>query len=104
MYASVFLNADVSADSMKTTEIFDRFLTLQKAGDPNAVRTLDPLRLRYFSPPELLRIFCSGPPSSQGELDFHWPQTITTKTKYKLIGNSINVEVVARLIEYLLQE
>ena len=42
MYASVFLNADVSADSMKTTEIFDRFLTLQKAGDPNAVRTLDP--------------------------------------------------------------
>ena len=73
----------------------------QERGDADAVRLLDPLKLRYFSPSELLRLFCFDPPRGDGPESFTWPDAISTKTKYKLIGNSVNVEVVRRLIEYL---
>ena len=86
---------------MQTTLVFDEFLAAQKEGRPDAVRLLDKLGLRYFSPSELLRIFCFGPPSTEGELEFIWPTNISTKTKYKLIGNSVNVDVVSHLIRYL---
>ncbi|KIP04052.1 hypothetical protein PHLGIDRAFT_25806 [Phlebiopsis gigantea 11061_1 CR5-6] len=70
-------------------------------GSADAVRLLDPLRLRYFSPSELLRLFCFELPRDSGPESFTWPDAISTKTKYKLIGNSVNVEVVRHLIEYL---
>lgn len=80
---------------------FDTFLAEQNKGNADAVRLLDPLKLRYFSPSELLRLFCFDPPYSTGAGTFAWPDATSTKTKYKLIGNSVNVEVVRRLIEYL---
>lgn len=98
-----YLNDAKSITFIQTTETFDVFLAAQKEGRPNAVRMLEPLRLRYFSPSELLRIFSFGPCTADGDLDFIWPTSISTKTKYKLIGNSVNVTVVTRLIEYLLQ-
>lgn len=61
---------------------------------------LDQLELRYFSPSELLRIFCFKPVGSQ-DVRFHWPSDISTKTQYRLIGNSVNVRVVTELINYL---
>ena len=73
----------------------------QEKGSADAVRLLDPLKLRYFSPSELLRLFCFDPPRDVGPESFVWPDAISTKTKYRLIGNSVNVEVVRRLIEYL---
>jgi tRNA (cytosine38-C5)-methyltransferase len=82
----------------QTTEVFDSFLEARDAGDPGAVRILDPLRLRYFSPEELLSFTDAEHP------DFIWPPSITTKTKYRLLGNSVNVLVVTRLLEYLLSE
>jgi tRNA (cytosine38-C5)-methyltransferase len=85
----------------QTTEVFDSFLEARDAGDPGAVRILDPLRLRYFSPEELLRLFCF---TDAEHPDFIWPPSITTKTKYRLLGNSVNVLVVTRLLEYLLSE
>ena len=33
--------------------------------------------------------------------EFEWPVLTTRKTRYRLIGNSVNVEVVARLLRYL---
>lgn len=33
--------------------------------------------------------------------EFEWPASITRKTRYRLIGNSVNIEVVAQLLRYL---
>ncbi|KAJ7671958.1 S-adenosyl-L-methionine-dependent methyltransferase [Mycena rosella] len=66
----------------------------------DAVRTLDTLRLQYFSPEELLRLFSFTLPRSSSdppEQTFIWPEGISRKTKYLLIGN-IN------LIQYLFEE
>ncbi|KAI0641168.1 S-adenosyl-L-methionine-dependent methyltransferase [Trametes meyenii] len=92
-------------EGLNTTETFDIFLEAQRDGDVEAVRLLHPLRLRYFSPTELLRIFAFLPPSPHDDSrqTFVWPGGISTKTKYKLIGNSVNVRVVIELINYLFE-
>ena len=87
----------------------------------DAIEILRPLRLRYFSPSELLRLFHfipivhnEHPGTSTSKLpestwhcatglgDFVWPEGISNKTKYRLLGNSVNVEVVRKLIDFLL--
>ena len=73
----------------------------QGRGDKRAVEILHPLRLRYFSPGELLRLFCFEDVGSDS--NFRWPDGLSMKTKYRLIGNSVNVLVVTALIEYLCQ-
>ncbi|KAJ3868176.1 S-adenosyl-L-methionine-dependent methyltransferase [Lentinula novae-zelandiae] len=70
------------------------------ASQQDAVSILHPLRLRYFTPSELLRIFHFNLPSSP----FFWPESISTKTKYRLIGNSVNVHVVTELINFLYED
>ena len=82
----------------KTKDVFDNFLQAQKDGDENALDILQPLQLRYFAPAELLRILCF-----HGQFDpiFRWPANVTARTKYRLIGNSVNVKVVTELINYL---
>lgn len=55
--------------------------------------------LRYFSPLELLRLFCFPVPG------FNFPLaegSLTTRAKYSLIGNSLNVKVVAALVQELI--
>ena len=80
---------------------FDKFLLAQASGDVRAVEILRPLRLRYFSPEELLRLFCFEEAGSGST--FRWPEGVSNKTKYRLIGNSVNVLVVRSLIECLCQ-
>ncbi|KAF4611235.1 hypothetical protein D9613_007074 [Agrocybe pediades] len=48
-----------------TTETFNEFLEAQGRGDSHAIKILEPLRLRYFSPSELLRIFAFDLPASE---------------------------------------
>lgn len=55
------------------------------------------LRLRYFSPNELLRLF-GFPPLER----FSFPPHVSRKKAYELIGNSLNVDVAAHLIAFLL--
>ncbi|KAG1845114.1 S-adenosyl-L-methionine-dependent methyltransferase [Suillus subalutaceus] len=86
-------------EDLDTTEVFDRFLEARSRGDVDAVRILDQLHLRYFTPSELLKIFRFEEPKSNQQ--FLWPPTISLKSQYRLIGNSINVEVVRHLIDYL---
>jgi len=88
-------------EELDTTETFDKFLLAQAHGDERAVEILHPLRLRYFSPGELLRLFCFEDVGSDSS--FQWPDGLSMKTKYRLIGNSVNVLVVTALIEYLCQ-
>ena len=68
----------------------------QSEGKADAIEILHPLHLRYFTPSELLRIFAFN------ENSFVWPPSVSKKTKYRLIGNSVNVRVVQELISYLL--
>ncbi|KAJ7151682.1 S-adenosyl-L-methionine-dependent methyltransferase [Mycena filopes] len=49
----------MNEDDVFTTSGFDTFLRAHSTD--GAVRTLDTLRLRYFSPGELLRLFCCNP-------------------------------------------
>jgi tRNA (cytosine38-C5)-methyltransferase len=84
---------------------FNEFLKARSDGNPNSVEILRPLVLRYFSPSELLRIFAFNPPGLLSQdLTFVWPEGISKKSKYRLIGNSVNVKVVQELIEYLFLE
>jgi tRNA (cytosine38-C5)-methyltransferase len=61
---------------------------------------LAPLKLRYFTPSELLRLFAFIPLRA-GDGGWVWPEDVSRKSRYKLIGNSVNVRVVKELIEYL---
>ncbi|KAJ3975297.1 S-adenosyl-L-methionine-dependent methyltransferase [Lentinula raphanica] len=120
---------------LDTGKTFDAFLAAQDAGMPDAISILRPLRLRYFTPSELLRIFHFNSPlhtkaihlpsmdlssahnamliesdvdhpqcNSTSGPDFIWPDDITNKTKYRLIGNSVNVHVVTELIDFLYED
>ncbi|EIM91925.1 S-adenosyl-L-methionine-dependent methyltransferase [Stereum hirsutum FP-91666 SS1] len=109
-------------ESLDTTATFDIFLKDQRQDDAyggndgadvrvgersNGVEVLNPLQLRYFSPSELLRLFCfervanDTEEKTEEEKGFVWPEGISTKSKYRLIGNSVNVLVVSRLIDFL---
>ena len=58
----------------------------------------EPKVLRYFSPDELLTLFGYETPH------FHFPSSakISNRKKFELIGNSLNVHVVKKLLKYLL--
>lgn len=97
----------------QTTSVFNTFLEAQNSslcGDSQEnIAILRPLGLRYFSPNELLRLFHFTPvPHKMGVSHtdmncFEWPAGFSDKTKYRLLGNSLNVEVVTRLIVFLFQ-
>lgn len=63
---------------------------LEVPRDPALLRSL---RLRYFSPREVANLL--GFPAS-----FSFPPEITRKQRYKLLGNSVSVPVLIRLLEY----
>ena len=54
--------------------------------------------LRYFSPKELLRLFCFP----VEHYSFPESESLTRRKKYSLIGNSLNVKVVEVLVGILL--
>jgi tRNA (cytosine38-C5)-methyltransferase len=55
------------------------------------------VKLRYFTPVELLRVFGFPP-------DFQFPSNISIKKQYELIGNSVNVRVIELLLKELFSE
>lgn len=56
---------------------------------------VEELRLRFFTPREICRLM--GFPES-----FTFPDSISKKQRYMLLGNSINVKVVSQLIKILM--
>ncbi|KAK0143291.1 tRNA (cytosine(38)-C(5))-methyltransferase [Merluccius polli] len=58
------------------------------------LRRLRTLRLRYFTPREIANLM--GFPSSLA-----FPEGISTKQRYRVLGNSLNVRVVATLIQLM---
>nr|CAD7428531.1 unnamed protein product [Timema monikensis] len=66
-------------------------------GSERQVELLRRLQLRYFTDREIARLMCFP------EV-FTFPQDVSRKQKYRLLGNSINVHVVALLILLLVSE
>jgi tRNA (cytosine38-C5)-methyltransferase len=65
--------------------------------------TLLPLKLRHFSPVEIARLHRfpvdAIPEGGQG---FVFPEDLSERSKYRAIGNSLNVEVVGTLLKNVL--
>ncbi|KAG9058172.1 hypothetical protein FS842_000926 [Serendipita sp. 407] len=84
-------------EALQTSTTFDMFMDQRNKGVVSHVQTLHPLGLRFFSPEELLRLFHLSTLAHS----FTWPEKVSRKTKYRLIGNSINVAVVSRVMKFL---
>ncbi|CAJ0965088.1 unnamed protein product [Ranitomeya imitator] len=77
-------------------EISSAYKSLETLSDEEKLAKLSTLKLRYFTPREIANLH--GFPAQ-----FDFPDKITTKQRYRLLGNSLNVHVVAKLISLLLQ-
>ncbi|KAH7100269.1 S-adenosyl-L-methionine-dependent methyltransferase [Auriculariales sp. MPI-PUGE-AT-0066] len=106
--------------SLDTSSTFREFRAAVPSRGPGAVDILHPLNLRYLTPNELLRLMYFLPQRRTKQISehkvnieqqsphlstlFNWPSDISRKTRYKLLGNSINVHVVTQLLNYLFSE
>lgn len=82
---SVFTNKCECDVSKLLTEVYNVH------GNKTVLRRLN---LRFFTPREVCRLMCF--PES-----FSFPNDISDRNKYKVLGNSINIKVVAKLIKTL---
>ncbi|GES79546.1 tRNA (cytosine(38)-C(5))-methyltransferase [Rhizophagus clarus] len=79
-------------ECLDSDQIFDN----KKIDSPISEKTINSiLKLRYFTEREVASIM--GFPN-----DFSFPDELTLKQRYRVLGNSLNVRVVAELIKYLL--
>ncbi|KXJ21387.1 DNA (cytosine-5)-methyltransferase [Exaiptasia diaphana] len=77
-------------------EYFDKYRSLDPGqSDSQRAEVLRDLKLRYFTPREVANIMYF--PKS-----FGFPEGTTSKQKYRLLGNSLNVHVVTELLRCLL--
>jgi len=61
------------------------------------ITSLQQLKIRFFTPREVANLLCF--PNQ-----FQFPPSVTTKQRYHLLGNSINVSVVAILLKQLMRD
>ncbi|XP_005153012.1 tRNA (cytosine(38)-C(5))-methyltransferase isoform X1 [Melopsittacus undulatus] len=71
------------------------FKHIEELPEEEKLMKLSTLKLRYFTPREIANLH--GFPS-----EFGFPDKVTVKQCYRLLGNSLNVHVVAKLISILL--
>ncbi|NXS56976.1 TRDMT methyltransferase, partial [Brachypteracias leptosomus] len=71
------------------------FKNIEELAEEEKLMKLSTLKLRYFTPREIANLH--GFP-----LEFGFPDKVTIKQCYRLLGNSLNVHVVAKLISVLL--
>ncbi|KAK2859318.1 hypothetical protein Q5P01_003938 [Channa striata] len=76
------------------TEMQHVFNGLEQCSEDEKLERLSKLKLRYFTPREVANLM--GFPQS-----FSFPEQIPIKQQYKVLGNSLNVMVVARLLQLL---
>ncbi|KAM9847950.1 tRNA (cytosine(38)-C(5))-methyltransferase [Aulostomus maculatus] len=77
------------------TKMESVFKGLDQLSNEEKLQRLSKLKLRYFTPREVANLM--GFPQS-----FSFPEQIPLKQQYKVLGNSLNVVVVARLLRLLL--
>uniref|UniRef100_H3BVS5 tRNA (cytosine(38)-C(5))-methyltransferase n=1 Tax=Tetraodon nigroviridis TaxID=99883 RepID=H3BVS5_TETNG len=77
------------------TSVEHVFPRLDQCSEEERVQKLLELKLRYFTPREVANLM-GFPPT------FSFPESVSTKQQYRLLGNSLNVVVVAKLLQLLL--
>ncbi|XP_075156626.1 tRNA (cytosine(38)-C(5))-methyltransferase [Haematobia irritans] len=78
-------------------DIFANLKILESSDEDRIWILLQKLKLRYFTPREVSRLMCF--PET-----FNFPNGVTNRQKYRLLGNSINVRVVGELIKIMCSE
>nr|XP_033787169.1 tRNA (cytosine(38)-C(5))-methyltransferase isoform X2 [Geotrypetes seraphini]XP_033787170.1 tRNA (cytosine(38)-C(5))-methyltransferase isoform X2 [Geotrypetes seraphini] len=82
--------------SAKDVEIESVFKSLETLSEEEKLKRLSTLKLRYFTPKEIAKLHGFPP-------EFSFPDKTTVKQCYRLLGNSLNVHIVAKLITLLLR-
>ncbi|XP_036376595.1 tRNA (cytosine(38)-C(5))-methyltransferase [Megalops cyprinoides] len=80
--------------SSMETELETAFASLDSLSEEEKLSRLSKLRLRYFTPQEIANLM--GFPAQ-----FCFPENTSIKQQYRVLGNSLNVHVVARLIQLM---
>uniref|UniRef100_A0A673UY41 tRNA (cytosine(38)-C(5))-methyltransferase n=1 Tax=Suricata suricatta TaxID=37032 RepID=A0A673UY41_SURSU len=75
-------------------QIENIYRSLTNLSQEEKITRLLMLKLRYFTPKEIANLLGFPP-------EFGFPEKITVKQRYRLLGNSLNVHVVAKLIKIL---
>ena len=84
-----------SLGSDELAKSFEDYSKLQEEGEvEEAVECLRKLNLRYFAPKEVANLMCFP-------AQFDFPASLSCNQCYKVMGNSLNVHVVAVLMTYL---
>ena len=65
-------------------------------------RTLLDLGLRFFSPMEIAKLHGFYSDAAVWHRNFEFPTQLTRQQRYRLLGNSLNVDLVAILLDRLL--
>lgn len=76
------------------TEMESVFAGLEQCSAEEKLQRLSKLKLRYFTPREVANLM--GFPQ-----DLSFPEHISTKQQYRVLGNSLNIVVVAKLLQVL---
>lgn len=69
---------------------------------PDDLAAISQLGLRFFTPREIARLHALPVDEGPGTVRFSFPPQTTIQQQYRLLGNSLNVRVVARILSYLL--
>lgn len=75
------------------SKVYSDISAMDKYSDEK-LALLKSLNLRFFTPREVCRLMCFPE-------DFNFPNTIRDRKQYMMLGNSINVKIVAYLIKLL---
>lgn len=67
-----------------------------EAGSPEFVETLKDLKLRFFTPREVLKLMAFPK-------YYKFSENVSTKQCYRLLGNSVNVKVISELLKLLFE-
>ncbi|XP_072910688.1 tRNA (cytosine(38)-C(5))-methyltransferase isoform X1 [Hemitrygon akajei] len=70
------------------------FLSFESLSEDEKLTQLAKLKLRYFTPREIANLHGFPP-------EFSFPEKISLKQRYRLLGNSLNIHVVAKLIKLI---
>uniref|UniRef100_A0A8C9AUE5 tRNA (cytosine(38)-C(5))-methyltransferase n=1 Tax=Prolemur simus TaxID=1328070 RepID=A0A8C9AUE5_PROSS len=93
-YGSYIEGTGSVLQTAEDVQIENIYKSLTNLSQEEKITKLLMLKLRYFTPKEIANLLGFPP-------EFGFPEKITVKQRYRLLGNSLNVHVVAKLIRIL---
>lgn len=93
-YGSYIEGTGSVLQTAEDVQIENVFKCLNNLPPEEKIAKLSTLKLRYFTPREIANLQGFPP-------EFEFPEKITVKQRYRLLGNSLNVHVVAKLLTVL---